>query len=389
MQWKSEAPKEYVSHARFVALVDQMDATGHLAESFNKRAEWMQPGIYFHERRGYWDHLYIGGPDGVRHIVSNNFDDAQNIEAMKLGYVPDIGRQANRIEQRLFKEFNGVSERIAFGYSDPQLNKCVPKQLYYINSRWINKKISSAGKADFSSHYPANICGPLPNWDKCRRVEGTVDPTPEYPFVFYTRSGHLAEYKRFDTHHWRDEDLSGDLFGKNYRKVDPDNDVSFLCPEAKYRLDSTIEFLYNKKLLGEEIDGMLAKQVLVSSIGYKHLKGAHNTKNRLYHLAAVCIARANQKMVDLYNENARSILQIVVDGVIYMGAHELGEHTKALGGLHQEITDNSFIMRGINQYMFIDHSSGECTGCAHSGFDTNIQTTHLEDINVWLRSTKE
>lgn len=389
VQWKTEAKKEYLNQTAFRDLADKMYRTGHLAESFNDRKEWMQPGIFVYEKRGYWEHLYLGGPTGVRHIISNTIDDSQNSEAAALGYVRDVGRQANTIEQRIFKNLTGVSERQAFGYSEPQLNKCVPKQLYYINSRWLNKKVTCAGKADFSSHYPAHIKGPLPNWDKHKRVDGTVDPSPEYPFVFYTRSGHLAEYKRFDTHAWRDEELAGDLFGQHYSKVNPDDDVSILCPEAAYRLDSTIDYLYNMKTLGESIDGIPAKQILVSSIGYKHLRGANNTRNRLYHLAAVCIARANQTMLDLYNEHRRSVLQIVVDGMIYMGPHAIGEDRKDLGVLHQELTDQSFIMRGINQYMFIDRHTGECTGCSHSGFDVNILTTRLEDIREWQRAPKE
>lgn len=389
VQWGAEAKKEYVKYSEFCKMYDNLRDNGILAGSWSDRDAWSIPNVYTHEIRGYWEHLYIGSPGGVRHIISNRFDDSQNIRAMQLGYIPDIGRRSNTIEQRLFKEFNGVTERQAFGFSDPQLNKCVPKQLYYINSRWINKRITCAGKADFSSHYPANICGSLPDWSKHKRMDGTVEPSAQYPFVFYTRSGHLAEYRRFDTHQWRQEALSGDLFGVHYKEVDPDKDVSILCPSSPYTLDKVMEFLYTKKAMGESIDGLSAKDILVSSIGYKHLRGINNTKNRLYHLAAVCIARANQKMIDLFNENPKSILQIVVDGVIYMGAHELGKHTKALGDLHQEITDNSFIMRGINQYMFIDRNTGECTSCAHGGFDFNIATTCLEDIRLWQRSRPE
>lgn len=386
VQWRGEAKKEYVAYDDFNALLDKLHEYGHLAESWDNRSEWMQPGVFMYERRGYWDHLYIGGPEGVRHIISNSFDDNQNTAAMKLGYVPDTGRRANTIEQKLFKELNGVTERQAFGYSDPQLNKCVPKQLYYINSRWIGKKITCAGKADYSSHYPASICGLMPDWSKHKRIEGTVDPSPEFPFVFYAKSGHLAEYRQFDTHEWREEDLSGDLFGNNYSKINPDKDVSILCPPSRYTLDNTVNQLYNMKQRGEEIDGMPAKAVLNSSIGYKHLRGANNTRNRLYHLAAVCIARANQKMVDLYNQHSKSILQIIVDGVIYMGSHTIGEDYKALGVLHQEVKDQSFIMRGVNQYMFIDRASGECTCCAHGGFDTDIFTDKLEDIKLWRRA---
>lgn len=389
VQWKREARKEYVKQTMFRALLEGMLKTGQLAETFDDREEWMKPGIYRYEKRGYWDHLYIGGPKGVRHIISNNFDDSQNREAMALGYIPCTGRRANTIEQRIFKEFNGVTERQAFGYSDPELNKCVPKQLYYVNTRWLNKKITCAGKADFSSHYPASICGRLPNWAKHKQVAGTVEPTLEYPFVFYTRSGHLAEYKTFDTHNWLYEPLAGDLFGRNYSKVAPEEDVSILCPQADYRLDSTIEYLYNKKVNGEEVDGLPAKTILNSSIGYKHLRGIHNSRNRLYHLAAICIARANQKMIDLYNQNSHTILQIVVDGIIYLGPHTLGSPERKLGILHQEITDNSFIMRGANQYMFIERKSGLCTCYTHSGLDFNIRTTHLEDIRLWQRSANE
>lgn len=388
VDWKREARREYMLQADYQSRVDLMFKTGHLAESFNNRREWMRPGIFAVERRGYWNHLYIGGPEGVRHIISHELDDSQNRQAQSQGYVQNAGHLANKIEQKIFKELNGVDERKAFGYSDPGINKCVPKQLYYINTRWIDKKIKCAGKADYSSHYPANICGPLPNWDKRKMVPGTVDPTPEYPFVFYTQSGFIAEYNRLDTHQWLNEDLVLDLFGKNYTKVDPDKDVSIMCPASKYTLDSTIEKLYIMKSRGESIDGMSAKEVLVSSIGYKHLTGEFNTRNRLYHLAAICIARANQRMVDLYNKYSKSILQIIVDSVIYMGPTEIGIKEKRLGELHQEITNHSFIMRGANQYMFIDPVTGECSSHAHSGFDTNIETTRLEDIRLWQRSPR-
>lgn len=389
VNWKAEAHKVYVSQLEFNRIKDNLFATGHLSETFNDRNEWLNPNVFAFERRGYWDHLYIGGEDGVQHIISNNFDDAQNAEAAKRGYIEDTGRRANTIEQRIFKELNGVSERQAFGYSEPDLNKCVPKQLYYVNRRYLNKKIASAGKADYCSHYPAHLCGPLPTWDKLKVIRGRQDPTAEYPFAFYTRSGHCAEYKRFDTHSWKEEDISGDLFGNNYTNIADDKDVTVLCKEAAYRLDDTIALLYNKKAADETIDGMPAKTILVSSIGYKHLRSENNTKNRLYHLAAICIARANQTMIDLYNTMYKSVLQIVVDSIIYLGGREIGEHTKRLGSLHQELTDKTFIMRGVNQYMFIDRLTGQCKQVAHSGFDSNIKTAVLEDIWKWQRSQKE
>lgn len=386
VEWKKEAPREYLTQEAYTKLLDELFRRGHMAESFNEREEWSVPDVFSIERRGYWDHIYLGGTEGVRHFICHSLDDSQNVAAAKQGFISDMGRRANSIEQRMFKEINGVTERQAFGYSDPDINRCVPKQLYYVNTRWSNKKIKSAGKADFSSHYPANICGPLPNWSKRKICAGTMTPTKDYPFVFYTRSGHFAEYNKLDTHEWLDEDLCMELFGANYVPTEPDDDISVMCPAANYTLDSIIEMLYDLKSRDESVDGIKAKDILVSSIGYKHLRGPLNTHNRLYHLAAVCIARANQRMIDLYNRYSKTVLQIIVDCIIYMGPTEIGISDKRLGELHQEVTDNSFIMLGANQYMFIDSTTGECTACAHSGFDTDIATSKLEDIRLWRRT---
>ena len=89
-------------------------------------------------------------------------------------------------------------------------------------------------------------------------------------------------------------------------------------------------------------------------------------------------------MINLYNENSNNILQIIVDGVIYKGKYKLGIDEKKLGKLHQELTDCEFRMRGTNQYIFM--KNGEFVDWGHSGFNDNLETNCLEDIEKWSKS---
>lgn len=380
--WRKEEVAEFLTIDRYNELKQRLIGKGKLAISKCDRKEWT-PGTYKFDQRGYWGHIYYNDNGVLRHYMTHLFNDDVNKQGISKGYIENTGKRCNQIEQRLFEELNGVSERKAFGYSEPYVNKCVPKQLYYINKQWIGKKITCAGKADYSSHYPANLCGPMPNFKKHELKTGRHDPSKDYPFAFYINSGNISEYNKYDTHEWKRENICNCLFGKHTQSIEDKGELTILCPESSYRFDSVVEKLYNLKQAEEDIDGMPAKTVLNSAIGYKHLRGEFNRVNRLYHVAAVCIARANQEMIDLYNMHSKSILQMIVDCVIYLGAHKIGVEEPSLGALTQKITNNRFIMRGLNQYMFFDDNG--CSEVCHSGFNADIYTTKLEDINLWRR----
>ena len=78
-----------------------------------------------------------------------------------------------------------------------------------------------------------------------------------------------------------------------------------------------------------------------------------------------------------------NILQIIVDGIIFKGNLKLGEKDKYLGCLHLEQEGCEFRMRGINQYLMFKNN--ECVCYCHSGFNANILTNKLEDINGWKK----
>lgn len=295
------------------------------------------------------------------------------------------GRAANAITKDLFKKYNGVTERVAFGYCDrAELGRCIPKQLYYIDKSQLNKNIESASKADYSSHYPARLCGRLPTMKDSLRVSGTVAPSKEYPFAFYVKSGHSAEFGRYDTHKWLNSPLVLQLFGDNYNpKIKPDEDITILCRASEYKYDAVIKELYDLKSKGKEIDGLSSKIVLNAAIGFKHLKNVNNKQNRLDHVAAVALCRANELMRSKF-ERGRTLM-IVVDSIIYKGDTKIGVDYKRLGFLHQEITGARFRMRGTNQYAF--EKDGKIVAYAHSGYDDIDKIEKIEDIDNFKKSS--
>lgn len=379
--WKKEANPTTLSIRQMRDKCAELENAGNAATTKTLRQEWREDGTYRIEERGYYRFLYVKEKGEYKVYVTHMFNDAKNLGRRD----ERPGADAARIEQKLFKKLNGVDQRTAFGFCDRALMaSCVPKQLYYIAPGSVNRNILHAGKADFSSHYPASICGRLPNWKKSQTIEGTAAPSPDYPFAFYVRSGHSAEYAVYDTHDWLSHKLAPRLFGDRLAILPTAEDLTILCPASDYELTDTVRSLYDYKQRGELVDGIPAKAVLNCSIGYKHLANINAPQNRLDHLAAVAIARANQKMIDIFDRMPGQVLQIVVDCVIYKGAGTLGRDAKDLGQLYQEVTDAAFRMRGINQYIFI--KNGSCPAYASSGLNDNIKTTCLEDINAWRKT---
>ena len=379
--WKNEETYRIIKINEFNEKLNYYRKNGHIVEHKTKRGEWNKLA-YLYEQKGYYQHLYTFEGDGKYiHYTCNMFDDSKNKAEIRTART---GRNSNMIEQKLFKEFNGITERVAFGYCDREkIYNCIPKQLYYIDKKYSHINLTGVSKVDFSSHYPDNMRGPMPDWKTSKEIKGTIEPTEEYPFAFYIKSGMCAEYGRFDMHNWLHSRIVLQLFGSRYKPIKEEEDITILCKASEYTFDKVIEYLYDKKQKGEQIDGIDAKMVLNASIGYKHLSNKNSKRSRLDHIAAIVLGRSNQQMIDLFEILGNNILQIVVDGIIYRGKNEIGVKEKYLGALHQELTDCEFRMRGINQYIFF--KDGKCVNECHGGMNDNLKTEKLEDIEEWRR----
>lgn len=377
--WKGATWRLINSVKEWNEKIDFLSRYGRISASKSAEStEWDVPFTYRidKEYKKYFIHLFFSDKNGKLNVWKIN-----SIQPSKCG---GQGRKANTIEKELFLKYNGVTERVAFGYCDREvIYKCVPKQLYYIDESSKNKNIEHVSKADISSHYPSNLCGIMPTWKDHLTVDGTVKPSAEYPFAYYIKSGHFAEFNGVDTHKWLNTPLWFWLFGDNYSpEVAETDDVTILCKASKYKFDDVVAELYAKKNNGESINGVDVKIILNASIGYKHLSNLNAKQNRLDHLAVVCLARSNDKMIKYFRRG--ETLQIIVDSIIYRGTHEVGGHEKKLGEFKQEITDATFRMRGINQYAF--DKNGDILMYSHSGFDSNTEIKKLEDIDKWSKN---
>lgn len=244
-----------------------------------------------------------------------------------------------------------------------KIKKCVPTQINYGNRMFVNRNITNVYKADVSSAFPSQLVNHLiPTLEGYKVVKGRVDPTPEYPFAFYTKSHHLSIYGEFSTV----DDL--DMMQVFYRKylnhndpqsmvydtrVKPDDDETVLC-KAGSRINmqgvwDTFTYLYNHRKDFPEM-----KQYMVAAIGYFQ----KNSNPNLSHIAAVTIARCNhmiyqhiRKLIDEGN----IILLVATDSVAWKGKPYAGATgDKYLGSFTYEGYDTKLFMQGCKSYQFYD-----------------------------------
>ena len=258
-----------------------------------------------------------------------------------------------------FKELTNKSFKTCFGTVEGEFERCVPKQLYWSKNE---PYLGNASSVDFSSHYPASLCGKLPDSHGAIRLKGTIKPNAEYPFAFYVKSGHIAIYKELDSHNWlfnnkfKIEDLFrlktikkpdgktvfDDTFNQ-YIKLEEDETV--LMPASSYSLEDTYKYFYSLRKTNKD-----AKLALNASIGQMHRK--IYTRDKYAHLAAVAIARANQRTLDLVNSmNFEDIIQIQVDGVLYKSGKQYGVYNKEIGAPYQEALNKPCRWERMGVYM--------------------------------------
>lgn len=294
-----------------------------------------------------------------------------------------------------FKELTNKTFKQCFGTVEGKLERCVPKQLYWSKNEPYCGNINSV---DFSSHYPASLCDILPDSHTAIVKAGTIKPTAEYPFAFYTKSGHIAIYNELDTHNWLfNQSLKlEDLFRlKTIKKPDDikvfddtfkqyitlDEDETILMKASQYTLKDTYLHFYNLRKSDPD-----AKLALNASIGQMHRK-IYN-RDKYAHLAAVAIARANQKMLNLISKiKFKDIIQIQVDGILYTGNKQLGILDKYLGAPVQEVYNKPCRWDRLGVYMIDlgDHMKVKCQGYnAMSDGRLPENSTKFEDMDLWI-----
>lgn len=295
------------------------------------------------------------------------------------------GWQAHNLLFDLVELKTGKSMKAAFGTVPASVfRKCTPRTPFYIMPHIAGIKIRGAAAGDFSSHYPASACGPLPDAHTAVYREGRWNPTSEYPFAFYS-SGHVAEFGYFDTHDWIEDDswvnvhgesVFNSIFGLDRSGAPMYNEkdkYTILMRAAPVQLDEVWEYLYKAKSEGDPE----AKAIMNMSIGTLHRNPVHagvEDMNDYYHVAAVILCRANQKIISkakLIRRKGGVILQIVVDGMVWIHCPvsdvAVDENAKKLGAFVRECKDAIYCSTGKTNNYTITDEAGNVIKEAHAG----------------------
>lgn len=313
----------------------------------------------------------------IRYVYNKNNNTRDQEDELE----EDTGYKCWIALSKLYKRKRGTktaSIRAAFSSTDHKqeykdIKHCVPKQIQYASQAFSNHIVDHCYKADVSSAFPSNIVGnKLPTLNGCKRVEGFVAPTDEYPFAFYLKSHHISIKDEFST--WEDADMM-DLFNYKetaefYDRVDQD-EITILCKRAKKKdeqaLWNSFQELYNKRK-----EDPLMKKTSVVSIGYFHI----NRDPFCSPLAAVTIARTNHRIYTMCREINRNniILLVATDSIAWKGReYSRAVREKFLGSFTYECFDSSMLIRGCKNYQYIN-LDGKCVSKA-SGIKREISST--------------
>ncbi len=350
--WSKESISVHLTQEEFNNKVKSLE--GYTRIDYTTSRTPYRDKVYAIKKKHNYLTLYMREDNKYIRYTTNWFDSNK---------VQSKGSRAIHLIARKFKELTGTTMKSAFGTSSEDYKRCIPKQFTYQNTRYFDKQIR-ASSIDACSHYPANMSGRLPDAHTAVEYRGTIEPNAEYPFAFYIKSGHCAEYGVFDTHDWYsyDKSLWPSLFRLSktddfrHQTVKRDEDITILMKSASFSLFDTFNYYYkNKQEYAEDSkEYQDAKLVMNASIGMMHQK--NYTNYRYAHLVAIALCRANQKILDtIMNIGLVRIVQVCVDGIIYLGDKKYGNDIKALGEYYQEFTGIIGKVSSLNRYIFMDN----------------------------------
>lgn len=369
INWFADYVKyEKITQDQMKDKIQGLDKNKH-ANTKTQLNDWLKDGSWLYERKGDNGILYIKENNQYKRYSTNVLDDNKNTQDI-------TGTKAIQLLENKFKEINKVSLKVAFGTTEENFKLNIPRQFYFVKENYKNRIIDGISSLDFSSHYPSCGCGILPDSHTAKSFDNYVEPTEEYPFAFYD-SGHIAIYKELDTHKWLlDIDLAPYMLQKEVLYAASKKTI--LMKASKYKMNDIWEYFYSKRKEDE-----LFKLVLNASIGFFHTK--RYTMRKYAHIAAVIIARANNKMFNLIKlVGYRNIIHVCVDGLIYKGKCSYG-YGEGLGSLKQEFLNKSIYIKGCNQYVISElNDYNNCLEIKHGGFDAredNKPIDYAEEIH--------
>lgn len=375
--WKKEAIKKKCTFDEFNAVVDRLKEQGTKIKYSTKREDYDNLCYSIVNSKQFNNKLIYVYENGKYYMYyTNKIDDAKNKREEAFGF---DGIKKVQVE---FVKDTGKGFKVAFGYVDDKFKRCIPKIFSYSNANYYGRVVRTSS-VDFSSHWPYNAQGKLPDSHTAIEYQGTVKPTEEYPFAFYLKSGHVAEYGRFDSHNWVKSPLMDYMFRYNKKEekfpqkpfLKPEEDITVLMKPSQYELGK-----YYKQFYDMRKEDKNAKLYANASLGYMHTK--KYTTYKMAHIVAIVLGRAQDKTIEAMNEIGQMhIVHAVVDGFMYTPKIKLGKEEKEFGALHQEWINCNTCVKATNCYIVID-DSGKCIKVKHSGYECRKDGSEINEDTV-------
>ena len=376
--WQREARKITVTNEEFVKIYNQFTQNGYKVSGKGVktvRNNFKKNYSFYAEKVGNFKTIYARVNNEYAMWCTNCFDNNKNKRKENYTGSKAISLLVSRFAQRIQVEHRAFYK--AFGTTPREFINCVPKQFSFLNPAYKNMVIENVSSIDACAHYPSNAMGALPDAHGAREFKGTIPPTKDLPFAFYLKSGHVAEYNKFDTHLWTNNYFAPFLFRDLYKTLafPPEQDITILMPVSKYNLDLEWLYFYSQRKTDED-----AKLVMNAAIGMLHTRRYENY--RYAHLAAIILARANDKHLNKLHEiGEKNIIHVCVDGAMYKGSLKYGEDYKALNIYNQEFTGCTVGLKGPNSYI-VKNKSGEIIKIKHGAYNLNKDGSPIDESKI-------
>lgn len=302
-------------------------------------------------------------------------------------YVEDFGALDAWIEFKdRVNKFLGVSLDKIFGglpQEYHQYRKCVPSPINWASSALTLEKglISEESvKADICSAYGTEASKTLPDChaSTLKREKGKIEPTAEYPFAFYLKSGHMAIFQEGNTY---ELNKSKYITSNHTVLVSDKEEETLLLPPSKYSLREIFEDLYEGRK-----DNPNNKGIMNMTIGMFHRKKWTKQEDNLWPLAAVIKFRCNKRIVDVCDDlikRGQHPILINTDSIMWEGNDTEGFDTeKKLGNFVIENRRCLAVIRSSKIYQVYDLDTEEII-TRWSGSHTKKYTRMLSFGQIW------
>jgi hypothetical protein len=257
-----------ITHQEWNELVEDCKKNKKVAECKVRRFDYRTDTYQIREEKGQHK-LYTAIPKKrpnskyeTRELVMFYCmdDDEKNLDQNRRG-LESFTDISNHFESR-----TGTTMVETFGNVPQSFDLFQLPPIIFSNSNYKEIVLNNISKADFSSAYPAAMCGKLPTSIGSIKKKGRVKPTKEYPFAFYTKSHNMAIYDEFDTFGWEGIDFGAgddwkgfsvytkDEKGRPTNKLRPfftetkeEEDETILMKAADFTLTEEMKWLYEQK----------------------------------------------------------------------------------------------------------------------------------------------